>query len=414
VGPDAFGYTLKDSNEVGGPTYQWEDISSTGTQVTGWFGTDDGYAGPVPIGFDFEFYETTYDVLYVGTNGYVSFGQGYGEIPWGSLPNTSWPNNDIALFGGDMYLYDYGNDSSVHYQTLSNPERFVLQFDNLYFCCGQNTPHTFQLILYPAGDMLVQYNELNGDSTSYVGIENADGTDGLSYGSTLADNLAIQYYYPTGVLLRPSADKGAGEPGAVITYEVSLLNRTGASDSFTLTLQSGNAWTATLFLTQTGTLSDNGSIDFELSVEIPPAAEPGDTDSVTIEAASHSAPGTYTDTATVTTVALGGELAYVALSNHDELALVDSGAGIVVDTIDLGPSGCSFPWRVAIPPDGQTVWVSCRDSGSVLVLERAGNSILQVVSGLNSPAGIAFTQDSAHALVGTRYGSDVRVVAMSG
>ena len=113
---------------------------------------------------------------------------------------------------------------------------------------------------------------MNGDSRDYVGIENADGTDGLSYGPTLADNLAIQYYYPVGVSLRSLTDTGHGEPGTVITYEVSLINHTTSSDSFTLTLQSGNVWTATLSLTQTETLSIGESVDLELSVEIPPGA----------------------------------------------------------------------------------------------------------------------------------------------
>ena len=74
------------------------------------------------------------------------------------------------------------------------------------------------------------------------------------------------------------------------------------------------------------------------------------------------------------------------------------------------PVAATFPWRVAIPPDDQTAWVSCRHSDNVLVLERDSNAILQVVTGQYRPAGIAFTQDGARALVGTRNGSDVQVV----
>jgi hypothetical protein len=87
-GPDAFGYTFKDSNEPDGPTYAWEEISSTGTQVIGWTGTDDGYAGPIPIGFDFNFYGNNYDELHVGSNGYLSFGRGYGAAALGRTALT--------------------------------------------------------------------------------------------------------------------------------------------------------------------------------------------------------------------------------------------------------------------------------------------------------------------------------------
>jgi hypothetical protein len=196
AGGDAFGYIFRDSNDSDGPTYAWEEIASTGTPVSGWTSTNDGYAGAIPIGFDFNYYDNSYSDLYVSSNGYVSFGQGYYNSPSGTLPRTNSPNNDIALFGGDMRLVNYGSDTVVYYQTLNNPTRFVLEFVNLYDYYYGDIPHTFQVILYPNGNILSQYQVLNGTSTSYVGLENIDGTDGLSYGAALSDGLAICYVYP--------------------------------------------------------------------------------------------------------------------------------------------------------------------------------------------------------------------------
>ncbi len=130
-----------------------------------------------------------------------------------------------------MYLNNYGSDSLVHYETLNNPTRFVLQFTNLYYCCGQNTPHNFEMILFPNGDILAQYQSLNGTSTNYVGIENQDGSIGLSYGDTLSDSLAIQYYYPSGLFLTPPNSSGYGLVGSTVSYTLQLANQSGFTGS---------------------------------------------------------------------------------------------------------------------------------------------------------------------------------------
>ena len=73
TGSDSYGYSFKDSAESDGPTYAWTDIVSSGTKLLG--STTDGAQGPFNIGFDFEFYETSYDKFYNGgDNGYITFG----------------------------------------------------------------------------------------------------------------------------------------------------------------------------------------------------------------------------------------------------------------------------------------------------------------------------------------------------
>ena len=74
-GPDAFGYTWIDSDEPGGPIFDWVDISGIGTPIvfdpTGY--KDDGNVGPFPIGFSFNFYGNTFDQFRACTNGWLSF-----------------------------------------------------------------------------------------------------------------------------------------------------------------------------------------------------------------------------------------------------------------------------------------------------------------------------------------------------
>jgi hypothetical protein len=66
----------------------------------------------------------------------------------------------------------------------------------------------------------------------------------------------------TGAFLSPAAQASSGKIGTTVTYTVQLANQTDATDSFTLTIQPGNAWSTTLSLTQTGTLSDGDSLPF--------------------------------------------------------------------------------------------------------------------------------------------------------
>lgn len=408
-GPDAFGYTFKDSNEPGGPTYAWEEISTSGTLATGWNSYDDGYAGPFPIGFDFNYYGADYSELYIGTNGFLSFGEGSGAIPGGTLPQIYSPNNDIALFGGDMYLYDYSTVSTVHYQTLSNPTRFVVQFTNLHYCCGLNTPHTLQAILYPNGDIQAQYKLLNGTSTSYVGIENSTGTDGLGYGVLLSDNLAIRYVYPSGVYLSPARQTRFGVAGAEITHQLRLTNRTGSPDRFDIALQPGYDWPTTLSITRTGVLTGGASVMIHARVAIPTGAIPGDIDQATLVASSVATP-TVSVTAQVTTQATSGEIAYVTLPESNLVGLVDASLYTVVDVVDMGAAGCYYPWRATISPDGREVYVSCNQSDSVAVISANSNSVVATVSGIPGADGIAFTRNSEYALVGSRWDNRVSVI----
>ncbi len=408
-GPDAFGYTFQDSNEPGGPVYAWEDIAASGTLIADWTSYDDGYAGPIPIGFAFNYYGTDYSELFVGTNGFLSFGRGYGTIPGGTLPQSGNPNNDIALFGGDMYLYNYGNVSAVYYQTLSNPTRFVVQIVNLHYCCGQNTPHTLQVILSPNGDIQAQYRLLNSTSSSYVGIENATGTDGLSYGATLLDNLAIRYYYPVGVFLDPAEQTRFGAPGTVVSHRVRLTNRTGGPDRFDLAAQPGHAWPTTISITRTGVLTNGESIYFEAQVAIPPTVAPGDSDEAAIVATSLMTP-TIGDTALVNTQATGGEIAYVTLSESNRVALVDVSRHTVLDTVDVGAADCFYPWRAAIIPAGHQVFVSCNNSASVAVLDTNSNTVVATVGGIPYANGVAFTRNDEFALIGSSQNNQIAVV----
>ena len=67
-GPDTFGYSWIDSDDPGGPVFDWTDISGVGTPIYSG-NADDRNLGPSPIGFDFSFYGNTFSTFRVSSNG---------------------------------------------------------------------------------------------------------------------------------------------------------------------------------------------------------------------------------------------------------------------------------------------------------------------------------------------------------
>jgi YVTN family beta-propeller protein len=102
--------------------------------------------------------------------------------------------------------------------------------------------------------------------------------------------------------------------------------------------------------------------------------------------------------------------AYVTLSDDDLVALVDTATHTEVGTVNVGAAGCGHPWRAAMSPDGDRVYVACRDSGNVVIIDTADNTIVTTVGGIYGADGIAFTRDGAYALVGSRWSNYVAVV----
>jgi hypothetical protein len=224
-GPDDFGHMWIDSDEPGGPAFNWVDITSVGTEV---FPGEDGYVGPVNIGFNFPFYENSYSGIYIGSNGFLSFGGGSGDYSNDPIPNSSSPNNIIAPYWDDLSP-QYG---SVYYYRDTLNDRFIVSFNEV-----ENWNYggslTFEAILDPSGQIMFQYDVMDpGNDNLYentIGIEDAAGTDGLQvvYNSVYVHNyLAVRITTPV-TWLYSDVDGGILQAGedtvAVITFDATEL-----------------------------------------------------------------------------------------------------------------------------------------------------------------------------------------------
>jgi hypothetical protein len=180
-GPDAGGYYYFDNQEAGGPAFDWIEISGTGTNLNL---TDDSYSSPISLPFGFDFYETDYTQITVGSNGGVYFENRYLTLGNGCIPgtNSSGINSFIAVYWDDLYP---GGSDNVYYKIVgSAPNRkLIVQWQNVRHCCGSaNGVVTAQAQLSENGDILLLYADPSSEagSSGTVGIQNSP-TVGLQY-----------------------------------------------------------------------------------------------------------------------------------------------------------------------------------------------------------------------------------------
>jgi hypothetical protein len=227
-GPDAFGYTWKDSDEPNGPVYNWKDISLIGTPVT--FFDQDSSTQAMPTGFAFPLYGQTYTNYYLSPNGYISFSSQVPGITNLTLPNVQQPYNLIAGFWDDLDPLQTG----AHVYSWNNGvDSLVVSFvDVPHWGSSVVGTYSFQMILLADGTITCQYQTLVGNyQSSTVGIQNGNGTVGLQvcYNQPYLQNgLAIRFYDPL-LRLQPGA-------GSIIPGHTTPINIVG----YAYGMQSGN------------------------------------------------------------------------------------------------------------------------------------------------------------------------------
>jgi len=147
--------------------------------------SDDGCTTPVPIGFNFNFYCTTYSNVLIYSNGLLQFDIGVpstfplGFDPAQLIPSVSLPTilNGIVAFKMDDLDPSVGG--SVTYTTLgTSPNlRFVLTYSAVPIY-GTNLLTSGQIVLYQTSNAIEIYtiDAPLGPNLATQGVENAMGT----------------------------------------------------------------------------------------------------------------------------------------------------------------------------------------------------------------------------------------------
>jgi subtilisin family serine protease len=206
-------YYVRDNTASCGPSFDWIDIAASGTAHPL---ADDASTNVSLGGPSFTFYGTAYTTLYVGSNGFVTFGSGSSYPGGNAIPSTFLPNNGIYAFWDDLNPAN-GSQGTI-YTDLVDGYLFVVEFYQVQHWPSGN-PETFEIVLdTDSGAITLQYLAVSDSSWTSVGLENSSGTAGVSYAfhdpAVPSDGLAVAFYPVSGA--HPAA-QGLGIVQGMVT-----------------------------------------------------------------------------------------------------------------------------------------------------------------------------------------------------
>ena len=167
---------------------------------------DDLYSNSILLPFNFSFYGTTYDSLYINNNGNISFSQPYSTFTAYSFPDPTF--NMIAPFWADVDTRST-NGGNVWYKL--NPHSLVIVWDHVgYFSMMEDKLNTFQLIISDGLDTLIPnannvsfcYGDMQWTTGSASGGANGFGGSAATVGVNIGNG--INYFQVGLPLMAPT------------------------------------------------------------------------------------------------------------------------------------------------------------------------------------------------------------------
>lgn len=172
-GPDTHGYNWTDSQDRAGPSHEWRDISKTGIRLEKSSGKDDAF-DKVALPFSMKLYGEVFNVAFISSNGYLTFGKGSSEHSHFPLPTTMMAGNLIAPFAMDL---DPSRSGDVYVQGTA--DEMLVQWNRVKDFAGIGE-YTFQASLNRNGVIYFHYGKMNGTiNRATTGIQNGATDKGL-------------------------------------------------------------------------------------------------------------------------------------------------------------------------------------------------------------------------------------------
>jgi len=248
-----------EDNLTGGAIYNWTEISTTGTLLADISETDNAAQEVVLNNFTFPFYGTSYDQVYVASNGLLTFDSPSADSGNDAIPYEYEPNNFIALLWDDLNTNDAIADDGgeVYFQEFA--DRMIVQYERVmrdYDSDRSTQSNTFQVVLHASGLIDVHYKEIGGyTGSTTIGIEDSSGTNGIEvfYNGyrtiyptfELSNGLALSYTPQSAKFVQVSPLTGTTTTGSSSTLEVNFNSYDLAPGTYATDIEIAHSGTGT-------------------------------------------------------------------------------------------------------------------------------------------------------------------------
>ena len=221
-----YGYKKRSnySGELSPLAYSFQDISSTGTDITNIVKDDYSYF-TLDMGFEFPYYGNNMKTIYVARKGFTTFYNSVNPVNTPRLGDSWGPGGYISPLG--TYL-NYVTQGKIFYQVLA--DRVIIQYDNVWdgWTFGQSI--TAQMVLFSNGNIRFYYDKMDNISPMYLnilidGLDHQDGIllDNYQTVANIYAGLALGFDYP-GPNIITQIDNGSGiiSPGSSSVVNVTM------------------------------------------------------------------------------------------------------------------------------------------------------------------------------------------------
>ncbi|MFW9794371.1 MAG: CARDB domain-containing protein, partial [Candidatus Thorarchaeota archaeon] len=204
--------------------YNWYDAVANGVNlnVTG----DDTFVS-VPLPFSFQFYDHVFDMVYVSSNGWLSFTN---TFPY-EFVNPEFPTSDSRFTYALAPMWaDLRADNNIY--LWSTADRVVIQFENYKYLGGSDVG-TFQVVFHSYGIIEFNYQVMYTLYDGTIGLNHGDGIHYNSYDYidlSGASDFGLQFVYET----EENPPEWVSAPGEIITeagedfsYQFQVTDETG-------------------------------------------------------------------------------------------------------------------------------------------------------------------------------------------
>jgi len=195
------------------------------------------------IPFDFNYYGNPYNTAFASTNGLLGFTEDYiQQYEPSPIPTQGDVNNMIAAAWGDLDLFDSGSAYSATVGVEPN-RTFVVEWVNAEDLYSGLHDKTFEVLLHEGtNEIEILYKNNTGQfNSSVVGIENADGTEGIQVpGNQLGNGIKFVTNNPYVTVVSPTPGLNQLDHAQVIQGTASDLG-SGVAIVF-VSLDGGASW----------------------------------------------------------------------------------------------------------------------------------------------------------------------------